>query len=357
MIWRISWAPRPSGRFLSTAMRRRIVSFSSLSNAALDLDRALGVGLLVGVAGAGLERSPPRPAVVASWRSSLSSAWRRGRRARPSVPLDLAQQALVDARGASNSRLALPACSASSRCAAASFLISPCAMSRASRISRSVTPVAPASTIRMASSVPATIRSRSSLFSRTSSSRGLTTKLPSILPMRTAPTGAANGMSETISAARGAVHREDVVGVHVVDRQRDRHQLRLEAPALGEQRADRAVDHARGQRALLAGAALALEERAGDLARGVHALLDVDGQGEEVDVARLPAVAVQRTMVSPLRTTTAPPACFASFRSRTRSSCRRSPPRRGLRQTCSCEFFTSGHPVGGPFVFRTLVLV
>ena len=38
---------------------------------------------------------------------------------------------------------------------------------------------------------------------------------------------------------------------------------------------------------LLAGAALALEERAGDLARGVHALLDVDGQREEVDVAEV----------------------------------------------------------------------
>ena len=85
----------------------------------------------------------------------------------------------------------------------------------------------------------------------------------------------------------GAVHREDVVRVDVVDRQRDRHELRLVVPALGEQRADRPVDHARGQRALLAGAALALEERAGDLARGVHALLDVHRQREEVDVAQV----------------------------------------------------------------------
>ena len=30
---RISSVPRPSGRFLSTAMRRRMMSFSSLSNA------------------------------------------------------------------------------------------------------------------------------------------------------------------------------------------------------------------------------------------------------------------------------------------------------------------------------------
>ncbi len=84
-----------------------------------------------------------------------------------------------------------------------------------------------------------------------------------------------------------AVHRQDVVRVDVVDRQRDRDELRLEAPALGEQRPDRPVDHAGGQRALLPRAALALEERAGDLAGGVHPLLDVHRQREEVDVAEV----------------------------------------------------------------------
>ncbi len=39
------------------------------------------------------------------------------------------------------------------------------------------------------------------MFSSRSSSLGLTTKLPSILPIRTAPTGVGNGMSEIISAA------------------------------------------------------------------------------------------------------------------------------------------------------------
>ena len=71
----------------------------------------------------------------------------------------------------------------------------------------------------------------------------------------------------------------------MVDAQRHRHELRLVVPALGEQRAQRTVDHAGDERALLAGAALALEERAGDLARGVHALLDVHRQRQEVDVA------------------------------------------------------------------------
>ena len=72
-------------------------------------------------------------------------------------------------------------------------------MSSASRISASGTSLAPASTIRMASSVPDTTRSMSAV--RSSSSVGLTTKLPSTLPMRTAPTGIGKGMLETISAA------------------------------------------------------------------------------------------------------------------------------------------------------------
>ena len=111
----------------------------------------------------------------------------------------------------------------------------------------------------------------------------------------------------------GAVHREDVVGVDVVHRHRLADQLGLVVPALREQGPDRAVDHPRGQRRLLAGAALASEERAGDLARGVLPLLDVHGQGQEVHVAQVASVAVQRTIVSPARTTTAPLACRASF--------------------------------------------
>ena len=159
-------------------------------------------------------------------------------------------------------------------------------MSSASRISASGISLAPASTMRMASSVPATMRSRSVLPTRSASS-GLTTKLPSILPMRTAPTGVGSGTGESISAVGRAVHRKDVVGVDVIDAQRDRHELRLVVPALGEERADGTIDHARGQRALLARATLALEERAGDLARRVHALLDVHRQREEVDIAQI----------------------------------------------------------------------
>src|SRR2546421_495135 len=46
--------------------------------------------------------------------------------------------------------------------------------------------------------------------------------------------------------------------------------------------AQRAVGEPAGQDAGVAGLALAAEERAGDLAGGVHALFEVDGQREEV---------------------------------------------------------------------------
>ena len=64
--------------------------------------------------------------------------------------------------------------------------------------------------------------------------------------------------------------------------------------------------------ALLAGAALALEERAGDLARGVHALLDVHRQREEVDVAQVAGGrGAEHHRCRPALTTTAPEACLA----------------------------------------------
>src|SRR5262249_25305580 len=59
--------------------------------------------------------------------------------------------------------------------------------------------------------------------------------------------------------------------------------LHVVAVALGEERADGAVGQARGEDGVLGRAALALDEAAGDLADGVEALLDVDGEREEVD--------------------------------------------------------------------------
>ena len=55
----------------------------------------------------------------------------------------------------------------------------------------------------------------------------------------------------------------------------------LVAEALGEHRPQRAVDEPTGQDRRLGCTTLAAEERAGDLAGGVHPLLDVNGQREE----------------------------------------------------------------------------
>ena len=159
-------------------------------------------------------------------------------------------------------------------------------MSSASRISASGISLAPASTIRIASSVPATIRSRSAVVEEV-----LLVGVDDEVAVDLADPHRADRRRERDvgdhQRGGGAVHGEDVVRVDVVDRERDRHELGLVAPALGEQRAERAVDHAGDERRLLARAALALEERAGDLPGRVHALLDVDRQREEVDVAEV----------------------------------------------------------------------
>ena len=78
-------------------------------------------------------------------------------------------------------------------------------------------------------------------------------------------------------------HRQDVgIVLEIVGQRRDDDQ-RLVAIALVEQRADRAIDQARGEDFLLAGTALTLEEATGDLARGESLLLVVHGQREEIE--------------------------------------------------------------------------
>ena len=77
-------------------------------------------------------------------------------------------------------------------------------------------------------------------------------------------------------------HRDDVRVVLLVVREHRADHLGLVPEAAREQRPDRPVDQARGQDLLLRRTALALEEAAGDLARGEGLLLIVDGQREEV---------------------------------------------------------------------------
>ena len=82
---------------------------------------------------------------------------------------------------------------------------------------------------------------------------------------------------------RGRHHRDDVGIVLLVVRQHGDDHLGVAAPAVGEQRTDRAVDQARGQRVLFGRAALALEVAAGNAAGRVVFLGVVDGQRQEVD--------------------------------------------------------------------------
>jgi hypothetical protein len=80
-----------------------------------------------------------------------------------------------------------------------------------------------------------------------------------------------------------ADHRDDIRVILQVVAQYRRDNLSLTAETWMEERPDRPVDQTRGQDLLLARPALALEEAAGDLARGEGLLLIVDCQREEVD--------------------------------------------------------------------------
>ena len=82
---------------------------------------------------------------------------------------------------------------------------------------------------------------------------------------------------------RGRDHGDDVGIVFQIVRQYGDDDLRVAAPAVGEQRTDRAVDQARGQRVLLGRTAFALEIAAGNAAGRVIFFGVVDGERQEVD--------------------------------------------------------------------------
>ncbi len=96
--------------------------------------------------------------------------------------------------------------------------------------------------------------------------------------------GAGERQAGELGRQRRGVDRQDVVGLVGVERHHGDDDLDLVAQTLLEGRAQRAVDEAAGEDRVLARATLGAEERAGDLAHGVHPLLDVDRQGEEVEV-------------------------------------------------------------------------
>jgi hypothetical protein len=102
--------------------------------------------------------------------------------------------------------------------------------------------------------------------------------------------GSHEGQRRDHQRRRGTVDAEDVVGGDQVRRKRRADDLHLVREALRPERPDRAVDHPRGENRLLRGAPLALEEAAGDLPGGIHPLLDVHGEREEIRaLARLRA--------------------------------------------------------------------
>ena len=94
--------------------------------------------------------------------------------------------------------------------------------------------------------VPAT--TRSSWLSAISSSCGLSTYSLLMKPTRAAPIGPMKGTPESVSAAEAATMADDVGIVLQIVRQHGDDHLRVAAPAVGEQRADRPVDQARDQR-------------------------------------------------------------------------------------------------------------
>ena len=80
----------------------------------------------------------------------------------------------------------------------------------------------------------------------------------------------------------GGDHADDVGVVLQIMREHGDDDLRVVLVALGEERPDRPVDEARGQRLLLGRAPLALEEAARNAARGVVLFLIVHGEREEI---------------------------------------------------------------------------
>ena len=145
----------------------------------------------------------------------------------------------------------------------------------------SVNSLASDSTISTASPVPATTRSSS--LSAISSISGLSTYSPLMKPTRAAPIGPMKGAPDKRQRGGGGDQREDVrIVLHVMGERGDDH-LGLVAPAVGEQRTDRAVDQAGDQRLLFGRTAFALEIAARNAAGGIEFFLIIDGERQEID--------------------------------------------------------------------------
>jgi hypothetical protein len=148
-------------------------------------------------------------------------------------------------------RLALPTFSRSSSWRSMSGAIDRWANMIASAITSSGRILTPASTIMIASRVPAT--TRSSCDSTSWLVVGLRMNSPSMRPTATAPTGPERDLADRQRGRRG--DRAEDVGLVLLVRREDRDdELDVVLVALGEQRADRAVGQARREVAASDGA-------------------------------------------------------------------------------------------------------
>ena len=231
--------------------------------------------------------SPSPESIVIAGASAASSSSTTGpasRRPTSAMRRETASpcRASSSAFSSTSIHFSLPTSRASSSIASQMRTISECASANASSIVSSGTWSPPASIIVSASRVPTTIRSSVGLVHL------LVRRVDDELALDPADAHRADRPEERERRDRerggGAVDREDVVRHDHVGRQHGADHLHLVLEALRPERPDRAVDHARRERRALGGAALALEEAARDLAGGVHPLLDVDREREEVRV-------------------------------------------------------------------------
>ena len=138
----------------------------------------------------------------------------------------------------------------------------------------------------MMSIPPAVIACPATTNSKTDSARSAwsgTGPFPFFRATRTPAIGPRNGIELTLECGRGAIESHHVVGVLAVHGEAGHDDMGLAPVAVGERGTKGTVDETTGQGGLLAGTALTTEERAGDLAHGVHPLLEVHGEWEEVD--------------------------------------------------------------------------
>ena len=207
----------------------------------------------------------------------------------------------------------LPTSRASSSIASQMRMISECARANASSIVSSGTWSPPASIIVSASRVPTTMRSRAD--SSICSNVGLTTNSPSIRATRTAPTGPRNGSDEIASAAEAPLIARMSCGTTMSAESTVQMTCTSFLKPFGQSgRIGRSI-----MRAVSVARSVARPSRL-KKPPGIFpaayirsSTSTVSGKKSASGRASVRPTAVARIIVSPLRTTTAPSACFGEL--------------------------------------------